>query len=81
MGNRLIFLYQHEAFERWGDGVRKVISLLDMAVQACGVAVVKCAAWYLGSDDERTLARSDWSDFQEKPLVSRRVVRTVNRHR
>jgi hypothetical protein len=53
MEDGLTFPYHQLAFEQWGDGVWIVGTRIEVGVQACGVAVVKCAAPHLGSDDER----------------------------
>ena len=53
MEDGLTFPYHRSAFEQWGDGVFTVGTRIEVGVQACGVAVVKCAAPHLGSDDER----------------------------
>ncbi len=66
MGSRLIFL--HHVQVRWGDGVRKIIRVLDVPVCECRRPAGKSVGGSSRQSIEVLRNRSDRKCFQEKPL-------------
>ena len=66
MGIRLIVL--NRVSMRWGDGVLKIIRVLDVPVCEGRWPTGKSVGESSSQSIELRMERSDWMDFQEKPL-------------
>ena len=66
MGIRLIVL--NRVSMRWGDGVLKIIRVLDVPVCEGRWPTGKSVGESSSQSIEFRMERSDWMDFQEKPL-------------